>query len=49
MVYEVLEAAAEEVLLYMRANKLASNPENTKFMMIVIKKGTKDPSRHRVY
>jgi hypothetical protein len=30
MVYEVLEAAADEVLLYMRANKLAANPEKTK-------------------
>jgi tRNA G46 methylase TrmB len=27
MVYKVLEAAADEVLLYMRANKLAANPE----------------------
>jgi hypothetical protein len=50
MVYEVLEAAAGKVLLYMRANKLAANPEKTKFMMIGIKKkGTEDPSRHRVH
>jgi predicted molibdopterin-dependent oxidoreductase YjgC len=41
MVYKVLEAAADEVLLYMKANKLAANPEKTKFMMIGIKK------RHR--
>jgi hypothetical protein len=38
MVYKVLKAAANEVLLYMRANKLAANPEKTKFMMIGIKK-----------
>jgi hypothetical protein len=37
MVYEVLEAAANEVLLYMRANRLAANPKKTKFMMIGIK------------
>jgi hypothetical protein len=41
MVYEVLEAAADEVQLYKRANKLAANPEKTKFMIIGIKK------RHR--
>jgi hypothetical protein len=41
MVYKVLEAAADEVLLYKRANKLAANPEKTKIMMIGIKK------RHR--
>jgi hypothetical protein len=28
MVYKVLEVAADEVLLYMRANKLAANPED---------------------
>jgi hypothetical protein len=38
MVYEVLEAAADKVLLYMKANKLAANPEKTKFIMIGIKK-----------
>jgi hypothetical protein len=27
MVYEFLEAAADKVLLYMRANKLAANPK----------------------
>ena len=41
MVYEVLEAAVDEVLLYMRANKLAANPEKTKFMMIGKKKAEK--------
>jgi hypothetical protein len=35
---EILEEAADEVLLYMRAYKLAANPEKTKCMMIGIKK-----------
>jgi hypothetical protein len=47
MVYEVLEAAVDKVLLFIRANKLAANPEKTKFMMNRIKKGTENPSKHQ--
>jgi hypothetical protein len=38
MVYEFLGAAADEVLLYMRANKLVANPDKTKCMIIRILK-----------
>jgi hypothetical protein len=38
MVCQVLEAAAEEVVLYMRANELAEKPREFFFMMIRIKK-----------